>query len=275
MAEATFAGLLLDRPIIMGVVNVTPDSFSDGGETLDAAAAVARGRQHIKAGARILDIGAESTRPGADPVSPQDEINRARPVIEALAGGGAVISVDTRKAEVMAAALKAGASIINDIAALTDPGALDAAANGGASVILMHMQGDPATMQDAPAYRDAPKEIRAFLAARIEACQAAGIDKARIAIDPGIGFGKTPRHNVEIVSRLDEFLDLGCPLVLGVSRKSFIASLSRDAPPRMRLGGSLAAALAGVKRGAKILRVHDVAETRQALDVWEAMENEL
>lgn len=267
-----FAGLALERPLVMGIINVTPDSFSDGGEAFHPEAAVARGREMIEAGARILDIGGESTRPGAKPVSVEQELDRVLPVIGALAGQGAVISIDTRKAEVMEAALKSGAAIINDVTALGgDARSLPVAAAGDASVILMHMQGEPGIMQDDPRYQDAPREIIKYMAERIAVCEAAGIGRSRLAVDPGIGFGKTVRHNLEILSRLDEFRRLGCALVLGVSRKSFIAAVSRGEPPGARLAGSLAAALAGIERGVNILRVHDVAETVQALAVWRAL----
>ncbi len=255
----------------MGVVNVTPDSFSDGGETADANRAVARARALIASGADMIDVGGESTRPGARPVEPTEEAARVVPVIRALAAEGALVSVDTRHAAVMTAAVAAGARVINDVAALTEPGALAAAANGGAHVILMHMKGDPRTMQDDPRYDDVVGEVAAYLEGRIEACGRAGIPRERIAVDPGIGFGKTVAHNARLIAGLGRFKALGCPIVLGVSRKSFIAKLSRNEPPKGRLPGSLAAALAGVARGADILRVHDVAETRQALAVWEAV----
>ncbi len=269
----TFAGLALARPLIMGVINVTPDSFSDGGETADAAAAIARGRAMIDAGADILDIGGESTRPGAEPLGIEEEEGRVLPVIEGLAGAGAVLSVDTRHAPIMEAATAAGAAIINDVTALTgDPGSLDVAARTGASVILMHMRGEPRTMQADPHYDDAAREVIAYLEDRVAAAQAAGIPRERIAVDPGIGFGKTVDHNLDIVNRLSLYRDLGCPLVVGLSRKSFIGALSRGEPPQDRMPGSIAAALAAVSRGAHILRVHDVAETRQALDVWTAID---
>ena len=272
-ATRSFAGLSLDKPLIMGIINVTPDSFSDGGDAYEVEAALAHGRALVKAGAHILDIGGESTRPGADAVSEEEELDRILPVVRGLAGGGAVISIDTRKAGVMAAALEAGATIVNDVTALTgDFLSLDTVASYQAPIILMHMLGEPNSMQADPRYRDAPREIRDYLADRIASCEAAGIERQNIAVDPGIGFGKTVEHNVEILNRLEIFHELGCPLVLGVSRKSFIGKLSHDEAPKQRLAGSLAAALAGVARGAHILRVHDVAETRQALDVWGAIE---
>lgn len=274
-----FAGLALDRPLIMGVVNVTPDSFSDGGETFDAAAAIARGRAMAEEGAAIIDVGGESTRPGAPPVSVGEELARVLPVVRELAAGpaGAIVSIDTRRAAVMKAAVDSGAAIINDITALegsreADADSLAAAAETGASVILMHMQGDPLTMQENPRYEDAAREVHDYLASRVVAAEAAGIPRARIAVDPGIGFGKALDHNLDILGRLSLYRDLGCAVVLGVSRKSFIARIGRGGPADRRLAGSIAAGLAGIAGGAHILRVHDVAETRQALDVWTAIQ---
>lgn len=256
----------------MGIVNVTPDSFSDGGRFLGAEAAIAHGRKLAEEGADFLDIGGESTRPGAAPVTIEEEIGRTVPVIRALARDGLRVSIDTRHAAVMRAALDAGATIINDISALEgDPDSLAVAAASGAAIVLMHMQGQPATMQRNPHYEDAPREIRAYLAGRIEACMAAGIDKSLLSVDPGIGFGKSLSHNLDILSHLDVLEDLGVPVLLGVSRKSLIGSLSRGEPADRRLGGSIAAALAGLERGARILRVHDVAESVQAVAVWQAI----
>jgi dihydropteroate synthase len=270
----SFAGLCLDRPIVMGIVNVTPDSFSDGGRYLGIEAAIAHARRLAVEGAAIIDVGGESTRPGAAPVSREEEIARTVPVIRALAVEGIRVSIDTRHAAVMQAAIEAGAAIINDISALAgDPDSLSIAAGSGASVVLMHMQGQPADMQKAPRYRNALREIRDYLARRIEACLAAGIPLERLCVDPGIGFGKTVQHNLQLLSRLDDLRSLGVPVLLGPSRKSFIGSVSRQEPPEHRLGGSLAAALAGLARGAAILRVHDVAETVQAVAVWHAIEN--
>lgn len=267
-----FAGLRLDRPRLMGVINVTPDSFSDGGETFDALAAIERGRVMVRDGADILDVGGESTRPGAKPVPPQVEIARIEPVVRALAADGVLVSVDTRNAAVMAAAIGAGARIINDISALThDPDALPLVAASEASVILMHMQGEPQSMQTNPHYEDAAADVQAWLAARTAECIAAGIAAERIAVDPGIGFGKTVEHNLDILARLPFYKTLGRPLVVGVSRKSFIARIGSGQPPHRRLGGSIAAALAAVHGGAHILRVHDVEETRLAIAVWEAI----
>jgi len=272
-SQATFAGLPLDRPLILGVVNVTPDSFSDGGMTPTATLAIEHARALIVDGADILDIGGESTRPGARPVSLDEELERVIPVIETLAGEGTRVSVDTRHASVMAAAIAAGACIVNDITALEgDPQSLGVVSPSNASVVLMHMRGDPQNMQDEPSYTDVVSQVRDYLAARIKVCEGAGIAKQRIAIDPGIGFGKTLEHNLELLRNLDAFASLGCPLVLGVSRKSFIGHLSGEDVPARRLAGSLAAGLSGVARGAAILRVHDVAQTRQALDVWRAVE---
>ena len=269
---STFAGVTLDLPQVMGIVNVTPDSFSDGGRYLGIEAAIAHARRLAAEGAAIIDVGGESTRPGAAPVSPAEEIARTAPVVRALAEEGICVSIDTRHAAVMEAAVAAGAAIINDISALEgDPGSLVVAARSGASVVLMHMQGQPGDMQADPRYEDAPREVRDYLAARIEACLAAGIPKHKLCIDPGIGFGKTVEHNVQLLAALGDLQSLGVPVLLGVSRKSFIAALSRKEPADMRVGGSLAAALAGLDRGVKILRVHDVAETVQAVAVWHAI----
>lgn len=256
----------------MGVVNVTPDSFSDGGETINRDAAVARGLAMAAAGAAFVDVGGESTRPGADPVSVDEELRRIVPVVGALAAAGVLVSIDTRRPEVMAGALDAGARIVNDVTALgRDPRALPLVAARGASVVLMHMQGEPGTMQLDPRYDDAAGEVRAWLGARLNACLAAGIGLARIAVDPGIGFGKTLEHNLRILSRLDLYRTLGCALLIGVSRKSFIGRLSANEPPQDRLPGSLAAALFAVAQGARIVRVHDVEATQQALCVWQAI----
>ncbi len=272
-APLAWAGLKLDRPRIMGVVNVTPDSFSDGGETPTTAAAVARGREMLEAGAAIIDVGGESTRPGAAPLPIDEELGRVVPVVAALAGGGALVSIDTRHAAVMRAAIDAGARIVNDVSALAgDAASMAVAAASGVSVVLMHMQGEPRTMQKAPHYDDAPTEVAAWLAQRVAACEAAGIARQRIAVDPGIGFGKTVEHNLRILARLEALRGLGAALVVGVSRKSFIARVDRDGAARERLGGSLAAALWAVLHGADIVRVHDVAATRQALAVWAAID---
>jgi dihydropteroate synthase len=270
----SFAGLSLDRPIIMGIINVTPDSFSDGGEAFCLDKALQKGREQMEAGAEILDVGGCSTRPGATEVPVEEELRRVVPVVRGLAAmaadTGTLISIDTSRSEVMKAALSVGAGVVNDVTALEgDAASMAVVAQSSASVILMHMQGDPASMQDDPHYEEgALEEVYRYLEERIKLCQAAGVARERIAIDPGVGFGKTLEHNIDVLSRLEVFRRLGCPLALGVSRKSFIAALSKDEPPKDRLAGSLAAALAAVACGAQILRVHDVAETRQALDVW-------
>ena len=226
------------------------------------------------AGAEILDVGGESTRPGADPVSLDEELARVVPVVEQLAGEGLWVSIDTRHAAVMRAATAAGAGIINDVSALAyDPDALATAADSGAAVVLMHMRGTPETMQKEPHYDDVLGEVIGELAARVEACVDAGIARARIAVDPGIGFAKTVAHNLELLNGLARFAELDLPVVLGVSRKSFIGRVSADEPADARVAGTIAANLAGVARGAHILRVHDVAETRQALALWQAIES--
>ena len=266
-----FAGLPLDRPLVMGVVNVTPDSFSDGGDFADPAAAIAHGLRLRAEGADIVDVGGESTRPGAAPLDPAEEARRVVPVVAALARAGIVVSVDTRRAVVMRAALAAGAVIVNDITALADDGAIAAVREAGASAVLMHMQGEPGTMQREPRYADVVGEVLALLAARVDACVAGGIARERIAIDPGIGFGKTVAHNVALLAATRRFVATGLPVLIGVSRKSFIARLSAGEAPKERLPGSLAAALFAAAQGAAILRVHDVAATRQALAVWRAI----
>jgi len=268
-----WGGVAMDRPAIMGIVNVTPDSFSDGGEVFTAEAAIARGLDMVEAGAAIIDVGGESTRPGAAPVTAAEEEGRVLPVVRALAERGVCVSIDTRHARVMAAAVAAGARIINDITALTgDSDSLAVAARSGADLCLMHMQGrDPRTMQAAPRYACAPLDVYDGLAERVAACVAAGIETARLCVDPGIGFGKTPGHNAQILGTLALLHGLGVPVLLGVSRKSFVAHLSRGEAARQRLPGTLAAELAGLDAGMQILRVHDVAETVQAVAVWRAM----
>jgi len=267
-----FAGLTLDRPRIMGIINVTPDSFSDGGDRLDAGRAVADGLAMIEAGADLLDVGGESTRPGAAEIDEAEELRRVVPVVRGLAQAGARVSIDTRHARVMAEALDTGAQVVNDVTALTaDPAALPLVARADVPVVLMHMRGEPRTMQRDPVYDDAPLDVFDHLEARVAACAEAGVPPARIAVDPGIGFGKTVAHNLQILDRLALYQGLGCAVLLGVSRKSFIARLSRDEPAKARLPGSLAAALAGLDRGVQVLRVHDVAETAQAAAVWQAI----
>jgi len=256
---------------LMGVVNVTPDSFSDGGLYLDPEAAVAHGGELAAAGAEILDVGGESTRPGAEPVAEAEELARVIPVVSGLAGAGSQVSVDTSKAAVAAAALDAGAEIVNDVTALRadrDMGPL--CAERGATVVLMHMLGDPQTMQEDPRYDDVVAEVKAFLVQRLEAAVAAGIDEERVWLDPGIGFGKTAAHNMELLRRLGELRELGRPLVVGTSRKSFIGKLD-GSPADQRLGGTIASSVLAAAEGADVLRVHDVAEVRQALTVAAAI----
>lgn len=265
------AVLDLAEPAVMGVINVTPDSFSEGGHPVDPASAVTRGRRLAAEGAAIVDVGGESTRPGAAPVPVAVEIDRVVPVIRRLAADLAVpVSVDTSKPEVMRAAVAAGAQMINDVRALTAPGALEAAAEAGAAVCLMHMQGEPATMQDDPSYGDVVAEVRDFLRARAAACLAAGIARERICIDPGIGFGKRVEHNLALLARLDELAGLGFPVLLGVSRKSLIGIIT-GRPAGARLAGSVAFAALAVARGAAIVRAHDVAATLDAVKAAAAL----
>lgn len=267
-----FAGIGADRPAIMGVLNVTPDSFSDGGDFFDAARAIDHGVGMVASGADIIDVGGESTRPGAGAVSEEEELRRVIPVVRALADQGAVVSIDTRSARVMREAIDQGARIVNDVSALSgDPQSMAAVAAGGASVILMHMRGVPATMQDAPQYDHVLADVYDFLERRVETCVTAGIDRSHIAVDPGIGFGKTAEHNLRLIDGLGAFRSLGCAVVLGVSRKGFIGRMGGALEPKDRLGGSLALALAGIARGADIVRVHDVRETRQALSMWHSV----
>lgn len=266
------AGLNLDRPRIMGVVNVTPDSFSDGGLYASADAAIAHARKLAGDGADILDIGGESTRPGSVAVGAEEEAARIVPVIEGLKDAGAVLSVDTRKSAIMKKAAKAGAQLLNDVSALThDPESLKSAAASGLPVILMHARGDPKTMQDDPEYADVLLEVYDYLAARIAACERAGIERARIIADPGIGFGKTVEHNLALLAGLSLFHGLGVGLLLGASRKRFIGALAGEADARGREPGSLAAALAALGQGVQIARVHDVAAARQAFTIWNAI----
>ena len=271
-AAPSFAGLSLDKPRLFGVINVTPDSFSDGGEALALSEALKRGRAMLDDGADILDVGGESPRPGPEPVSAEEERARVVPVVKGLSEMGALVSIDTRRAEVMAAAIDAGAGIVNDVTALTgDQDSLGLVADRGVAVVLMHMQGEPGSMQENPQYENAAKDVFGTLKARFEACEEAGILRHRIAVDPGIGFGKTVDHNLEILNRLDIYRGLGLPVLLGVSRKSFIAKLSRGEAPKDRVPGSLAAVLAAWAQGVRMFRVHDVAETRQALAVAQAI----
>ncbi len=270
--RARLAGLTLDRPRIMGIINVTPDSFSDGGLHASVEAAIAHGLKLAEEGADIIDIGGESTRPGADYVPVDAEIARVLPVIEGLRERTeARISIDTRKAEVMARAAAAGADILNDVSALThDPEAMAVAAETGLPVILMHAQGDPRTMNDNPQYSDVALDVFDYLETRIAACEAAGIPRAKIVADPGIGFGKHLHHNVAVMASLSLYHALGVPVLLGASRKKLIDHISDVPNPRDRLPGSIAAALAGAAQGVQMVRVHDVAATRQALNVWRA-----
>ncbi len=260
------------RPAVMGIVNVTPDSFSDGGQSATLADALATAMRLVAEGADILDVGGESSRPGAEPVGLVEELRRVIPVVEALAAGVSVpISVDTTKAEVARQALAVGAAIVNDITAMGDPAMAALVAESGAGVVLMHMAGTPRTMQIDPRYGDATAEIIEFLARRIEAAEAAGIPRSRIAIDPGIGFGKTSAHNLELLRNLGQFANLGCALLVGTSRKGWLGSLT-GRPIEDRVTASVASALAAVARGAQVVRVHDVRQTVDALRVWGAVE---
>jgi dihydropteroate synthase len=260
----------LARPLVMGIVNITPDSFSDGGQHATTAAAIAHAQQLIADGADILDIGGESTRPGAAKVSEQEELDRVLPVIEGLRGIAVPVSIDTWKPQVMRAALVAGASMVNDVNALLEPGALKAVADSDAAVCLMHKQGTPQTMQQRPEYRDVIAEVSAFLGERIAAAEAAGIARQRIVIDPGFGFGKTLAHNLDLLRELAAFRALGVPVLAGLSRKSMLGAITgREVGERV--AASVAAALLAVQRGAAIVRVHDVRETADALKVWDAI----
>ena len=266
-----FAGLSLDKPLLMGIVNVTPDSFSDGGLYDMTEGAIEHAAELAQAGAAIVDIGGESTRPGSEGVDEQNELARVLPVLEGLKGIRATISIDTRKASIARAAAKAGAKIFNDVSALTfDSSSLAVAAGTGMSIVLMHAQGEPRTMQDNPAYADVVLELYDYLQERIEATEAAGIPRARIAVDPGLGFGKTLAHNLALISHTSLFHGLGVPLLVGASRKRFIKGIAGGEVPASREPGSQAAAIAAAAQGAQIFRVHEVAATRQALDVFRA-----
>jgi dihydropteroate synthase len=258
--------LALDRVLVMGIVNVTPDSFADGGRYLNHADALAHARQLIDEGADIIDIGGESTRPGAADVSPDEEIRRVVPLIEALAARAVPLSVDTSKPDVMRAALAAGAAIINDVRALQQPGAVAAVADSGCGLVLMHMQGTPRTMQQAPYYRDVMDEVARFLAERVRYARAQGIDARRIAVDPGFGFGKSIEHNFTLLSELSALKRMQLPIVVGLSRKSMLGAATGRAVGD-RAAASVAAALLAAERGANVVRVHDVAATRDALSV--------
>lgn len=260
----------LDRPLVMGIVNVTPDSFSDGGRYAVAERAIEQGLKLRAEGADILDIGGESTRPGATPVSAEDELSRVLPVIEGLRDCGAALSIDTMKTRVMAAALEVGADMINDVNALRDPGALELAAGSKCGVCLMHMQGDPVSMQIAPRYDDVIAEVADFLRVRIDAAMRAGIAADRLLVDPGFGFGKTMEHNIALFRNLARFGALA-PVLVGVSRKSLFGLLTGGRPVEARLAASIAAALLAARQGAAVLRVHDVAATADALKVLETL----
>ena len=266
--------LAFTRPCVMGVVNVTPDSFSDGGRFLDAATAVDNAVRMVEEGAAIIDVGGESTRPGAEPVAVDEEMRRVLPVIERLrARVNVPISIDTRRARVMRAALGVGADMVNDVNALREPEALHVVANTDAAVCLMHMKGDPRSMQQAPEYRDVVTEVRDFLADRLAACRAAGIDDERIALDPGIGFGKTREHNLALISRLHDLVRLARPILIGVSRKSTVGAIT-DRPVDDRLAGSVALATLAAWQGADIIRAHDVAATVDAMKIVSALRGE-
>jgi len=257
----------LDRPVVMGVINVTPDSFSDGGQFLELPAALARAQELVAEGAAIVDVGGESTRPGAAPVDESEELRRVIPLIERLAGSLAVpVSVDTCKPAVMRRVIAAGASLVNDVSALRAAGALAAVAESGAAVCLMHMQGEPRTMQDAPHYDDVVAEVRAFLKARVAACEQAGIPRSRLVVDPGFGFGKSLEHNLALLRGMPEFASDGLPVLAGLSRKRMIGALTGRADGD-RLAGSLAAAVIASMNGARIIRAHDVRETVDALRI--------
>jgi dihydropteroate synthase len=263
----------LDQPQVVGIVNITPDSFSDGGRFADGEAAAAAGFAMAEAGAAIVDVGGESTRPGAKKIWEGDEIDRVLPAVRRLAAGGTAVSIDTRKSTVMEAALGAGAAMVNDVSALThDQRSAAVVAKAGCPIVLMHHQGDPETMQESPSY---PKPVLLavydWLAERIAAAEAAGIARERIIVDPGIGFGKTVQHNLEILNGLALLHGLGCPVMLGASRKRTIGALANEAPPDRRLAGSIALALKGMEQGAHLLRVHDVEETVQAVKVWRGL----
>lgn len=271
--RSSFAGMSLDRPRLMGIVNVTPDSFSDGGDHETSEAAIRHALSLADEGADILDVGGESTRPGADPVAPEEEQRRVLPVVRALAEKQMVVSVDTRHASTMDLAFDAGASIVNDVTALEgDAQSIKVVALRNAPVVLMHMQGEPRSMQSDPQYTWAPIDVFDALAARIKDCEEAGLERGLICVDPGIGFGKNDIHNLEILDALALFHGIGCPVLIGASRKSFIGRLTQTPEPKDRVPGSLAATQAGIERGVQIFRVHDVAETRQAITIAESID---
>jgi len=273
--KAHLAQNLTRGPMIMGVVNVTPDSFSDGGEFYNADKAIERGLQLLEQGADILDVGGESTRPGAQVIDIDEEIARIAPVIEGLKDHAKFISIDSRNARTMRAALDAGANIINDVSALThDPESINVAAQANVPVILMHSQGTPQNMQDNPIYNNALDDIFVYLKSRIDICKTHRIDTEMLIVDPGIGFGKTLEHNLLILRNIKTFHDLGVPILLGISRKSFIGKISDEGDANQRLGGSLSSALWGLSQGVQIFRVHDVKETKQAFDVFQAIKGD-
>jgi dihydropteroate synthase len=255
----------------MGIVNVTPDSFSDGGVNYDPRAAITSGRSMLAAGADLIDVGGESTRPGAGEVTPAEELARVLTVVGDLAASGAVVSIDTRHAEVASACVASGASVINDVSGFSDPAMVALAASCDAGLVVMHMRGDPRTMQDEPRYGDVVAEVSGYLSAQAGGLEEAGVARERIVVDPGIGFGKTTAHNLELLRRLEEIVAAGYPVLLGASRKRFIGEITGVSEPRDRLAGSIAAALEAVARGAAAVRVHDVAETVAALAVARAI----
>lgn len=263
----------LSRPYVMGIVNTTPDSFSDGGDTLSAPDAIAAGRRKIALGADMIDVGGESTRPGSDEVSAVEELDRVRHVVETLSAEGVCVSVDTRHPEVAAGCVRAGASVINDIAGFRDPEMVRVAAASDAGLVVMHMLGEPKTMQGAPVYDDVVAEVRAFLEERVARLREAGVEPDRICVDPGLGFGKTTAHNLELLRRLDEIASLGYPVLIGASRKRFIGEITGEPEPRDRVGGSVGAAVVSMFHAASVVRVHDVAETAAALRVAYAVEH--
>ena len=269
--RSNFSGLSMGKVHVMGVLNVTPDSFSDGGQHFDADVAISRGQEMLEEGASIIDIGGESTRPGADFVDRFSELNRISPVVDAMASLG-TISIDTRKADVAREGLSKGAKIFNDVSALSfDPRSLNVLTETGASVCLMHASGDPQTMQDNPSYENVLLDVYDFLASRVELCVQAGIDISKISIDPGIGFGKTIEHNLLLIKGISLFHGIGCPILLGVSRKRFIGEIGKAQNTADRLGGSIAVGLEGLRQGVQMLRVHDVKETVQAVRLFEAI----
>jgi len=272
-ANPITAMLAACRPLLMGIVNVTPDSFHDGGRHATAGAAIGHAHRLIEEGADVIDIGGESTRPGASPVPVEEELARVLPVLEAVRGVGVAVSIDTRHTAVMRAALAAGCAMINDVNALRADGALEAVAGSDASVCLMHMQGEPRTMQAAPRYTDVVAEVSAFMQARIDACADAGIDRRRIVIDPGFGFGKRFEDNLALLQALPQLARMA-PVLVGLSRKSMIGAMTGRGATEDRLAGSVTASLWAAQHGAAILRVHDVAATRDALAVWRRLEGE-